>query len=205
MKKFKQPIFLALAAMLFACGGNGQQTKTSNAMTISQTETTSPRANDLITSPLRNRIKLELHAPLKDVWNLVGNPGRMPEYSAGLESVETKSDGKGNCTEYTCHFKPFSPGEKGADHRAIMKWYQPLKGWASIDEEPNPFGLRESLSLLTFAETDGKTILQWDIHFNADDLEWNKKGFEQALDDIDSSVWRSGRGEICRKINVCRI
>jgi hypothetical protein len=143
-----------------------------------------PLASEFVSSPLRNRIKLELNASVNEVWQLVGDPGRMPEYSEGLKSVETKQDENGNCTEYLCHFKPTTEGEPGIDHRVVMKWYEPLKGWASLDEEPNAFGLKESLTLITFESKNDKTILRWDMHFNADDVEMNRSSLEMALNDI---------------------
>jgi hypothetical protein len=153
-------------------------------MKATQEKTKLPVAGDFVSSPLRNRIILELDAPLKDVWYLVGDPGKMPQYSEGLQSVETKQDEYGNCTEYLCHFKPTAPGEKGIDHRAIVIWYEPLMGWASKDEEPNLFGLTESLTLLTLSDDNDRTTLQWDMHFYAEDVEMNKDSLEQVLNDI---------------------
>jgi len=141
-------------------------------------------ARQFVSSPIRNRIKLQLNAPVEDVWQLVGDPGRMAEYSEGLLSVETKRDANGHCTEYLCHFKPMAPGEKGIDHRSIVEWFEPFKGWASKDEEPNLFGLKESLTLITFESDLDNTILQWDMHYNSDDIEMNKSSLELALNDI---------------------
>ena len=188
MKKTIQSIGLTITLLLNGCNANNQQTKLKDTMTVSQETTTMPQASQFTLSPLRNRMKLELNAHVSEVWSLVGDPGKMPQYSAGLNSVDTKKDEKGNCIEYLCHFKPMTPGDKGVDHKAIMKWYEPMKGWASVDEEPNAFGMTESLSLLTFSESDGKTMLQWDVHFNATDLEMNKKGFEQAFADMSKQL-----------------
>jgi LPS O-antigen subunit length determinant protein (WzzB/FepE family) len=144
---------------------------------------TLPTANKFVSSPLRNCIKLELNSPLSDVWATVGDPKRMPEYSSGLKKVDTRYDDSGNCTAYICHFKPFE-GSGEIVHNAKMIWYEPNKGWASLDEEPNAFALQQSLTLITFEFKDGKTILNWEMHFNSENEEtvrMNVSSLEQAL------------------------
>ena len=42
-----------------------------------------------------------------------------------------------------------------------LVWYEPNKGWASLDEEPNAFGLQQSLTLITLEARDNKAILNW--------------------------------------------
>lgn len=140
--------------------------------------------NSFITSPLRNRIQLQLSRPVSEVWALVGDPGKMPEYSSGLQAVETKKDRDGSCTEYTCHFKPLEQGQSGIIHRSKINWYEQNKGWASIDEEPNSYGLKNSITLITMEPVEEGTLLTWNQHYDAADLEWNKAGFEYALTDI---------------------
>lgn len=171
---------IALSLCYCSCTNSNNQTNNDSNMEA----TTIPTADKFVSSPLRNRIKLELNVPISEVWALVGNPGRMPEYSEGLDKVETKTDKYGNCTEFLCHFKPQEPGGQGIEHRCIIKWYEPLKGWASLDEEPNVFGFQQSLTLITFETKDGKTILTWDMHFNAENkeaLQMNISSLEQAL------------------------
>jgi carbon monoxide dehydrogenase subunit G len=143
-----------------------------------------PAATDFVSSPLRNRIRLELNAPVAEVWNLVGDPTRMPEYSEGLHKVETKNDENGHCTEFVCHFKPQEPGDQGTIHRVFMKWYEPNRGWAALDEEPNAYGLSQSLALITVEGKGDVTVLNWDMHFNTESkelTEMNKADLEQAL------------------------
>jgi hypothetical protein len=188
MNHFTTAIGLAVALSISACSNNKTTNKSPNTMETTDSRNEKPVASQFASSPLRNRIKLELNAPLEEVWPLVGDPGRMPEYSDGLQSVETKKDADGNCTEYLCHFKPMAPGEKGVDHRAIIKWYEPFQGWASIDDEPNFFGFKESLTLVTFESYNDKTIIQWDMHFNAVDVEMNKGSLELALNDISARL-----------------
>ncbi len=140
-----------------------------------------PTADQFVDSPLRSRIRLALNAPLAEVWETVGDPGRMPEYSEGLQKVETKWNASGHCTAYQCHFKEQQPGAEVTNHRAIMQWYAPLKGWASTDEEPNDFGLTQSLTFITLEAQGNKTMLKWDMHFNSENMEIYKADLEEAL------------------------
>src|SRR5918993_4873548 len=101
-----------------------------------KTTTTNPKvpnALNFVTSPLRNRIRLQLNASVTDVWSLIGDLSRFPEYSYGLQRVEPVKDLMGKYTEYICYFKPQEPGGKGISHRAFIKWYETNRGWASLD------------------------------------------------------------------------
>jgi hypothetical protein len=71
-----------------------------------QKESIAPSPTSLTAAPLRNRVRIELPAPVAEVWALVGRLERYPEYSAGLERVDVTRDGNGRCTEYVCHFRP---------------------------------------------------------------------------------------------------
>jgi hypothetical protein len=80
------------------------------------------------------------------------------------------------------------PGEdEGIVHHSTMVWHEENKGWASIDPEDNPFGMMQSLSLMTLESKDGQTIFSWQFHFNCeseDMLNFNRDGYKNALDDI---------------------
>jgi len=146
-----------------------------------------PEADKWVSSPLRNLIKLELNASLTEVWSLIGDPGKMPSYSSGLEKVETKISPEGRCLEYTCFFKAEDGGQQGSVHTAKMLWYEPNRGWASLDEEPNEFGFKESLTLITFEARGDKTIVKWSMHFNCESQELllsSISSLEEALEDI---------------------
>jgi hypothetical protein len=91
-----------------------------------------PAASAFTSSPLRNRIRVELNVTVSEVWALVGDFARFPEYSFGLERVEAKLDESGACTEYICHFKPQEERGERIVHREIVRWYKPNRGWASI-------------------------------------------------------------------------
>ncbi|MDX5436407.1 MAG: SRPBCC family protein [Pontibacter sp.] len=148
------------------------------------TDTRKPSASTWVTSPLRNRIKLQLDAPIAEVWHLVGHPSRMPEFSSGLQKVETRQNSAGKDTGYTCYFAPETPNGSVIEHHAALVWQEPRAGWASVDEEPNLFGLRQSLTLVTLEKSGSKTLLTWDMHYTCDDTETllqNLKSLELAL------------------------
>lgn len=143
-----------------------------------------PIASSFTSAPLRNHLRLTLNAPVAHVWALVGDLGRLPEYSAGLERIDTKQDAAGALSEYTCHFKPMAEGEPGLVSRDLIRWHEKDRGWASIAEEPNAFGVRNSVHLVTLSPTDEGTTLNWDAHYEADDLDANRIPLDQALADI---------------------
>lgn len=137
-----------------------------------------------IKAPLRNRMRLDLRAPLAEVWRLVGDLARMSDYSAGLERVEAKTDARGHCTEYTCFFKPMQPGEEGIVHRDIMLWYQPNRGWASGSATDDVFGTSDSLHVVTVEPSQEGTLLTWDAYYQAQDLAMMTTHLQEALSDI---------------------
>jgi carbon monoxide dehydrogenase subunit G len=185
MTTFAIGLLVSLTIYGTACKNIGnQQTKSESNMEKQETHAAIPAAEKWVKSQLRNRIKLELDAPINEVWALLGDPAKMPIYSSGLNKVDTKTDGSGKCTQYTCYFKPMEQGGQETVHSAKMLWHEPKKGWASLDEEPNAFGLQQSLTLITLEQRDSKTILNWSMHFNCESqemLQLNISSLEQAL------------------------
>jgi hypothetical protein len=146
------------------------------------TSTTSsrvPSASEYTSSPLRNRIRLELEAPVTEVWELLGDLARFPEYSLGLERVEAVVDDEGRCVEYTCYFKPFEEGAEGAVSRDVMKWYEPNRGYLSVEVDGG-----STVAFTTLDPIPGGTRLAYDMHFDADDLAATKAVIDEALVDI---------------------
>lgn len=158
-----------------------------------------PVANTLTPSPLRNRIRLELEAPVSEVWALVGDLKRFPEYSLGLDRVEAEVDSGGACTEYVCHFKPQEEGGVSISHREIMRWYEPRRGFASVAEEGNAFGLTNSLTLVTLESSSDATSLQWDQYYDAHDLDMNRAVFDDALADIGKNLVHRFGGQVLER------
>ena len=147
------------------------------------------------TAPLRNHIAIDLGAPPDEVWPLVGNLARFPEYSAGLDAVETTVDADGRCTEYLCRFRAPVEGGEPILHRELMRWYEPERGWASVAEEPNAFGLTDALTLVTMEPQGGGTRLTWAQYYDAADLEMSRAEFDRALADIADHLTRRFGGE----------
>jgi Polyketide cyclase / dehydrase and lipid transport len=138
-----------------------------------------PSASDFTSSPLRNRIRVELDAPVPEVWELVGDLSRFPEYSAGLERVEAVRDEDGRCVEYTCYFKPLEEGAEGAVSRDVMKWYEPNRGYLSVEVEGG-----STVALMTLDPIPGGAQISFDMHFDAEDLDGTKAAIDAALLDI---------------------
>ena len=114
-----------------------------------------PSASDFTSSPLRNRIRVELEAPVSEVWELIGDLSRFPEYSVGLERVDAVQDEEGRCVEYTCYFKPLEDGMEGGVSRDVMKWYEPNRGYLSDpDDLERADAVIESLDDLSEAIVD---------------------------------------------------
>jgi uncharacterized protein YndB with AHSA1/START domain len=143
-----------------------------------------PNATAFTAAPLRNRMRAELDAPVAEVWALLGDLTRLPEYSAGLERVEERRTPTGARTEYVCHFKPQADGGPGVAHRELIRWYEPNRGYASRAEEPNAFGLTDALTLVTLEPSQAGTSLTWDQYYDAGDLDTNRAAFDHALGDI---------------------
>jgi hypothetical protein len=138
-----------------------------------------PSANEFTPSPLRNRIRVELDAPPPEVWELMGDLSRFPEYSVGLERVEAVLEEDGRCVEYTCYFKPFEEGAEGAVSRDVMKWYEPNRGYLSVEADGS-WGGGNTVALMTLDPIPAGTRLTYDMHFDAEDLASAKAHIDEA-------------------------
>jgi Polyketide cyclase / dehydrase and lipid transport len=142
-----------------------------------------PSASDFTSIPLRNRIRLELESPVSAVWELMGDLSRFPEYSEGLERVEAKQDADGRCTEYTCYFKPVEEGAEGAVSRDVMKWYEPNRGYLSVELDGNT-GTEATVAFMTIDPIRGGSRVTYDMHYDSDDLDTMKA----QIDDVNSDM-----------------
>jgi hypothetical protein len=134
--------------------------------------------SDFTSSPLRNRIRVELDAPVSEVWELIGDLSRFPEYSVGLERVDAVLDEVGRCVEYTCYFKPFEEGAEGAVSRDVMKWYEPNRGYLSVEVDGSWGG--NAVALMTLDPIPTGTQLTYDMYFDAEDVAWAKAHIDEA-------------------------
>jgi hypothetical protein len=157
-----------------------------------------PSASDFTSSPLRNRLRVELDAPVSQVWELMGDLSRFPEYSVGLERVEALLDEDGRCVEYTCFFKPFEEGAEGAVSRDVMKWYEPNRGYLSV-EVGSTWGGGGTVALLTLDPISGGTRVNTDMHFDSEDLETAKAHIDEALVDIAENLIARFGGKITER------
>lgn len=155
-----------------------------------------PPASSFTTAPLRNRIRVELKAPVSEVWALIGNLTRFPEYSSGLERVVAKINSSGALTEYVCYFKSQEEGGDSIVSRELIRWYEPNRGYASSGEEGNAFGLMNDLNLVTTEPSKDGSILTMDEYYDAHDLDMMKAHFDQALVDIGENLVRRFGGAV---------
>jgi hypothetical protein len=159
-------------------------------MHTSRHASTPADARALTHGPLRNRIRVELHAPVAEVWTLIGNLPRFPEYSSGLERVDAMSDSSGTPLEFVCHFKPRDGSGVSIAHRELIRWYEAERGYASSGEQGNVFGLSNDLNLVILEPSKRGTLVTWEQYFDAQDLDMMKEGYDQALADIGENLIR---------------
>jgi Polyketide cyclase / dehydrase and lipid transport len=153
-----------------------------------------PSVSEFTSSPLRNRLRVELDAPVSEVWELMGDLSRYPEYSVGLERVEAKTDEDGRCIEYTCYFKPLEEGAEGAVSRDVMRWYEPNRGYLSVEVEGG-----NAVVLMTLDPIPGGTLVTNDMHFDAEDLDAAKTALDEAFADIAQNLIARFRGRLIER------
>ena len=157
-----------------------------------------PSPSQFTSSPLRNRLRLELDAPVSRVWELLGDLARFPEYSVGLERVDVKQDEAGRCVEYTCYFKPPEAGAPHAVSRNVMKWYEPNRGYLSVEVEGDA-GTDGAVALTTLDPIPRGTRLTSDMHFDAEDNDAAKAQLDEALGDIAENLIRRFGGTLTER------
>lgn len=152
-----------------------------------------PSASEFTSTPLRNRLRLELDSPVSEVWELMGDLSRFPEYSAGLERVDVKEDDDGRCVEYTCYFEPAEEGAEGAVSRDVMKWYEANRGYLSVEVDGS-WGGGGTVALMTLDPIPAGTRVTCDMHFDAEDLDAMKAHMDEEVfgDMADNLIARFG-------------
>jgi hypothetical protein len=155
-----------------------------------------PNPTDFTSAPLRNRLRVTLKAPVSEVWALVGDPGRMPEYSAGLERVVVSRDPSGQPASFVCTFKPTEAGGEGVVSRDRVRWWTADRGWASSGAAADAFGLENDLHMVTVEPAQDGVTVTWSAYYNAADLQMMKTHFDDALADIGANLVRRFGGSI---------
>jgi hypothetical protein len=127
-----------------------------------------PKAATFTPAPLRNRLRVALHAPVGDVWALIGDLARFPEYSRGLARVDAQTDSSGAYVEYVCRFKPQQEGGESIVSRERIRWWEANRGYASSGAATDAFGLANDLHMVTVEPGKDGTIVTWeDISMHA--------------------------------------
>ena len=135
-------------------------------------------AKELTNAPLRHRMRVELRAPLSDVWALTGDHARLAEYSAGIARVDVTPGAR------ICHFHPREEGAPPLSVREIIRWEEPGRGYAVSAEQGNDFGLTDDLSFVTVEPLDGGTLFTWEQYYEHPDLTVMRAGFQEGIIDI---------------------
>jgi Polyketide cyclase / dehydrase and lipid transport len=157
-----------------------------------------PSASDFTSIPLRNRLRLELEAPASEVWELMGDLSRFPEYSEGLERVEVTVDEEGRCTEYTCYFKPVEEGAQGAVSRDVMKWYEPERGYLSVEVDGDT-GTETTVAFMTVSPIPGGSRVTFDMHYDAEDLDAMKAYMDEVYEDMARALTNRFGGRVIER------
>ena len=142
-----------------------------------------PSADKWVTGSLRNSIKIELNAPVNEVWKVVSNPVDIFSKCSGVNNVVSKTDDLGRCTEYTIDYESENGGEDMIAH-STMVWYEPNQGWASLDDDLHPMGFEQSLLLITIEQEEEKSVLSWNMYYdikNNEMLQMFIEGLDQSL------------------------
>ena len=142
--------------------------------------TDAPNPTDLTSAPLRHRLRVELDAPIAEVWSLIGKHERLPEYSAGIERVVVTSDRSAR----VCHFRPMGDAADGLVLRERIRWEAPNVGYSTSAEEPNDFMLSNDLSLVTVSAAQEGTIFSWEQYYDHPELAIMRAGFDDGITDI---------------------
>lgn len=145
-----------------------------------------PSADKWVKSPLRNSVKLKLNAPISKVWEVVNNPAKVLLSCADINRVEIETNKTGVCTAYTCIYKPLEEEATEVNAHSKILWSEINKGWASLDDEPHPFGFKESLALMTLKEEGNNTSLNWFMYYdieNNDELQMTILSLDKTLKD----------------------
>lgn len=123
-------------------------------------------------TPLRHRLRVDLDAPVAEVWPLVGDHRRLPEYSAGIAAVDVEPGVR------ICHF------HGGPTLRERIVWEAPGVGYATSAEPGNDFGLEQTLSLVTVTATPTGTRFSWDEHYDSADLPASRASYDDGFADM---------------------
>lgn len=158
-----------------------------------------PAARTFTPAALRNRVRVELEAPVAEVWALLGDLPRFPEYSVGLGRVDATLDAQGRCVEYVCHFEPHEPGAPGVVSREVVRWWEPGRGYASSGAAADAFGLVNDLNLVTLEPAAAGTLVTWEEYFDAAELDMMRAHFDAALADIGENLARRFGGRIVER------
>ena len=139
-----------------------------------------PRAETLTTAPLRHRLSVEFDGQVREVWALVGDHRRLPEYSEGIERVDLAPGREARI----CHFRRPEGATQGVVLRERIRWEKPAVGYSTSADVPNDFGLINDLSIVTVAPASEGTRFTWEQYYDHPDLPAMLASFDEGIVDI---------------------
>jgi hypothetical protein len=80
--------------------------------------------------------------------------------------------------------RPQQEGGESLSHREVMRWLEPNRGYASMADEPNAFGLTNSLVFVTLEPSSYGTALTLSQYYDSQDLAMHEAVFDEAFADI---------------------
>lgn len=154
-----------------------------------------PKATTLTSAPLRHRLRVELNAPVPEVWELVGTHERLPEYSAGIERVAVTSGREAR----VCYFRPGDGVTNGMVLRELIRWEAPNVGYATSAEVPNDFGLTNDLGIVTVVAAPQGTTFTWEQYYDHSDLPAVRSSFDEGIADIGERLIQRFGGRVVER------
>lgn len=169
-----------LPLVLAGCAARPHTQRSHAAM---QTAPNTPSATTFTPAPLRHRLRLELNAAVPAVWALVGHHARLPEYSAGIASVDVE-EAPGGARAYVCHFRSPDGSGPGPSLRSLVRWEAEGVGYATVAEPGNAFGLSDALELVTLEPSPAGTLVSWQEFYDSADLPAARASYDDGLADM---------------------
>ncbi|MEX2554739.1 MAG: hypothetical protein WEB06_03800 [Actinomycetota bacterium] len=99
--------------------------------------------------------------------------------------MEVVQDADGRCVEYTCYFKPveIDGGSLSAVSRDAMNWYEPNRGYLSVEVEGNT-GTEGAVACTTLEPTPAGTRVDYHMSYDSEELETMKAHLDEVFRDM---------------------
>jgi carbon monoxide dehydrogenase subunit G len=153
-----------------------------------------PEPSVYTSAPMRNSLRVRLDASIDDVWALVGDHARLPEYSAGIETVATSGDGQ----SFTCRFRA-TDQTPALELTQQIRWEIPGVGYSASTVEPNGFLLTDDLGVVTVKADGAGTVVEWAQYYHSSELAAAIASFDEGLTDIAQQLVARFGGQVTKQ------